>query len=352
MPDATPATTVASDIALKRRGANRSRMADVARLAGVSTSTVSRALRQPEIVSPELRARIDDAIKRLAYVPNLMAGGLATARTRTVGVIVPSIINSFFAGTVEEIAETLSRHGYQLMLGNSSYSLETEEALVSSFLAWSPAAIVLTGRRHSSYTMRLLSEADIPVVEMWDIGERPLDCLVGFSNRAIGWAVARHFIGLGARRLGFIGAALDRDYRAAERGLGFVEAAQVGGLEPATHVPLTERAAASAGSAGFAELLKQRPDVEAVFLSNDMLALGALFECQRRGIKVPGDIRLCGYGDLDFTAESVPTITTVRPPRREIGHSIAELLLERFAGGGEKGRVIDLGFELIARESG
>lgn len=337
----------------RRRGVTaRSRMADVARLAGVSTSTVSRALREPGIVSIELRARIEEAVQRLAYRPNLMAGGLATARSRTVGVIVPSIINSFFAGTVEEMTAPLAAHGYQLMLGNSGYSEETEEALVLSFLSWSPAAIVLTGHHHSRRTLRMLLEADLPVVEMWELAERPLDSAVGFSNRAVGATVARHFVAGGARRLAFVGAALDRDFRAAERGMGFIEAARAVGLEKPVRIAMPERASVKIGGEGVRELLAHAPEVEAAFFSNDALALGALFECQRRGWAVPGRLRLCGFGDLDYAAACVPALTTVRPPREKIGRRIADLLLSRFQGDGEKGTVVDLGFELIVRESG
>lgn len=343
---------VAASERRRRVGTTRSRMADVARLAGVSTSTVSRALRQPGIVSVELRARIDEAVQRLAYRPNLMAGGLATARSRTVGVIVPSIINNFFAATVEELAAPLAGHGYQLMLGNSGYSQETEEALVLSFLSWSPAAIVLTGHRHSRRTLQMLLEADLPVVEMWELGERPLDCAVGFSHRAVGAAVARHFIDRGARRLAFVGAALDRDHRAAERGAGFIEATEAARLESPVRVAMPGRASVRVGGEGLGELMTRAPEVEAAFFSNDALALGALFECQRRGWRVPDKLRLCGFGDLDYAAASVPALTTARPPREEIGRRIAALLLARFQGEGEKGVVADLGFNLIVRESG
>ncbi|HYF56659.1 MAG TPA: LacI family DNA-binding transcriptional regulator [Salinarimonas sp.] len=335
----------------RRRGLNRSRMADVARLAGVSTATVSRALRRPEIVSPELRGRIDEAIRRLAYVPNLMAGGLASARSRTVGVIVPSLINSFFSETVEVMGERLAGAGYQIMLGHSGYSIEREEALVASYLAWSPAAIVLTGRHHSRLTLRRLLEADIPVVEMWEHGERPVDMLVGFSHREVGRAVARHFSERGARRLAFVGAALDRDLRAAERGDGFLAESRASGAQ-AVRIALADRPQVATGGVGLARLVQEHPDVEAAFFSNDVMALGALFECQRRGIAVPGRLRLCGFGDLDFAGVSVPTLTTVRPPRREIGQRIAEGLLARFEGTDPGPAVLDLGFDLIERESG
>ena len=326
-------------------------MADVARLAGVSKSTVSRALSRPEVVSTELRARIDEAVRRLAYVPNLVAGSLATARTRTVGVIVPSIMNSFFAGTVEEMADALGRHGYQIMIGNSGYSEDREEAIVATFLAWSPAAMVVTGRRHSRRCLRLLLDAEIPVVEMWELGERPIDSLVGFSHLDVGRAVAHHLIARGAMRLAFIGAALDRDHRAAERGAGFAEFAQAAGLERPAWTALPDRASMAAGARGLMRLVEEEPAVDAVFFSNDVLALGGLFECGRRGWRVPERLRLCGFGDLDFTSASLPTLTTVRPPRAEIGRRIAELLVGRLGSAGDGSEVLDLGFELIARES-
>jgi len=334
-----------------RQSARRARMADVARLAGVSTSTVSRALSQPASVSAELRRRVEDAVDRLGYLPNLVAGGLASARSRSVGVIVPSLINSFFSATIEEMADGLSAKGYQLMLGNSRYSEEAEEALVTSFLAWSPAAIVLTGSRHSRRTLRMLLDAEIPVIEMWEVIERPLDTAIGFSNKAVGEAIARHFIASGARNLAFIGAALDRDYRSAERGEGFAAAATAAGLPPVARVARPERASTEAGAAALAELMRAYRETEAVFLSNDVLALGALFEARRQGWSVPGRLRLCGFGDLDFATSSLPALTTVRPPRGEIGKRTAELLLKRFAGAAPGELSIDLGFDLIVRES-
>ena len=168
-------------------------MADVARLAGVSMTTVSRALRKPDIVSPEVRSRIDEAIERLSYRRNLVAGALASAHSSTIGVIIPSIINSFFAATIEALEEGMAGSGYQLMLGNTGYSAEAERQLVSSFLAWSPAAMVLTGRRHEGETVRALLTSHIPVFEMWELSDHPIDMIVGFSHRSVGQLVFRHF---------------------------------------------------------------------------------------------------------------------------------------------------------------
>ena len=326
-------------------------MADVARLAGVSTATVSRALRRAEVVSPQLRERVRQAVETLGYVPNPAAGGLAAARTRTVGVVVPSLVNSFFAATLEAMAERLAPRGYQIMLVNSGYSIETEAALVNSLLSWSPAAIVLTGQAHSRATLQRLLEAGIPVVEMWELSENALDSLVGFSHRAVGRLAARHLIERGRRRIAFVGAALDEDRRAAQRAAGFGEVVRESLATEPVVLALQQRASAATGAAALAELLARHPDVDGVACSNDAMALGGLFECQRRGLRVPADVALIGFGDLDFAACSVPTLSTIRPPRREIGIAVAEHLLQRFDDPATGPTTIDVGFALVPRAS-
>jgi LacI family gluconate utilization system Gnt-I transcriptional repressor len=335
----------------ERMGTARSRMADVARLAGVSTATVSRAIRQPEIVSPAVRGRIEAAIERLSYRRNLVAGALASASSNTIGVIIPSLINSFFAATVEALEEELAGSGYQLMLGNSNYSADIEQRLITSFLEWSPAAMVVTGRRHNREAVKTLLDSGIPVIEMWELSDHPLDTIVGFSHRAVAHLVVRHFSERRARRLGFIGAYMDRDYRTVDRHAGFVEAALQAGYAPPAEVRLPERASAVGGARGLAEMMDRHPDVDAIFCSNDIIALGALFEAQRLEIRVPDQLKLCGFGDLEFAAASNPSLTTVRPPRREIGIQIARLLRARLGDAPERGGSFDLGVDLVVRGS-
>jgi len=334
-----------------RRASGRTQMSQVADLAGVSTATVSRVLRNPGVVSEALRTRVTDAVSELGYVPNRMAGGLAAARTHTVGVIVPSLSNSFFAATIEAMAERFEPYGYQIMLGNSGYLIEREEALVSSFLSWSPSAIVLTGQHHSRNTLKRLVNADLPVVEMWELGENPLDSAVGFSHRAAGQAAALHLLARGWRRLGFVGAALGQDRRANQRRAGFLETVAGSSGALAGEHSIAARASVEAGGGAMAALIAAHPDLDAVFFSNDVLMVGALFECQRRGLRVPADVALIGFGDFDFAACSVPTLSTIRPPRSEIGSAVADHLLRRFGHPDVRGETLDLGFELIARES-
>lgn len=326
-------------------------MIDVARLAGVSAATVSRALREPDAVSARMRAQIDAAIERLSYRRNLMAGGLASARSMTIGVIIPSMINAFFSTTIEGMETGLVDSGYQLLIGNSRYGPETEEQLIASLLAWSPAAIVVTGCRHSRGAMRMLLDADIPVVEMWELSDRPIDTVVGFSQRAAGAAAARHLIERGASRLGFIGAMLGSDYRAGDRRAGFMAAADEEGFAPPAEMHVPEQATAVGGAKALSRLIDAHPDVDAVLCSNDVMALGAVFEAHRRGWRIPDRLKLCGFGDMDFAAATEPALTTIRPPRRAIGVKIAEVLRERFAGAEATETVFDLGFELVVRGS-
>ncbi|WP_355660877.1 LacI family DNA-binding transcriptional regulator [Halomonas salifodinae] len=334
-----------------RRSTQRVTMTDVAKLAEVSASTVSLYLRKPDEVSGQLGQRIQDAIDTLGYVPNLMAGALAAARTRVIGVVVPSMVNAIFASTVNTMQKVLGDQGYQLLLGHSDYAEAEEEAVVRTFLSWSPSAMVLTGLNHSRETRRMLSNSDVPVVEMWELGSNPLDTLVGFSHRDVGRAQARHLIEAGCRRIAFIGTRLGVDERAKQRCDGSEEALNdLLGTRHSRVIDCGPGRMAEAASRAFAELLASHPETDGIVFANDMLALGALGEAQRRGIRVPDDIAMIGFGDMDFSNCTLPPLSTIRPPREEIGEAVARCVLQRIQGQPQERR-LDLGFELLPRES-
>ncbi len=328
----------------------RPKMADVARMAGVSVTTVSRSYNEPDAVSEKIRLRIAEAARTLDYVPNVMAGSLAAKRSKAVAVVVPTLNNSVFALMLEELSKVLNRQGYQVMLASSDYSAEREEELVKSLLSWSPAGIVLVGRHHSRGTLRLLVEDGLPVVEVGEYLQGAIDSNIGFSHRDVGRHVARHFANLGVRSLGLALVALPGDHRAADRGAGFRDVAREEGLHLEEFV-LPERASSRGGAAALADLMRRVARPQAIFFSNDMVCLGALFEAGRLGIRVPEDLKLCGYGDFDFAATSSPSLSSIRPPDREIGAQAGLLLLERFRGEGVPVS-INLGFEHIVRASG
>jgi LacI family gluconate utilization system Gnt-I transcriptional repressor len=344
--------------ALAPRGRKRRRrkmqlvtMNEVARVAEVSPSTVSLYLRKPDEVAQSTGQRIAQAIRSLRYVPNLVAGGLAAASSRVVSVIVPSVRNAFFAETVANLQEELAQQGLQLLLGHSEYSLEQEEALVRTTLSWSPAAIVLAGLEHSRTTRQLLMNTEVPVIEIWELGERPVDMAVGFSHREVGSAAARHLQARGCEQLAFLGARMAQDGRARQRSQGFAGAL----AEPASARILDqpEPASPAAGAMLLRRLLAQAPEVDGVVCSNDLVALGVLFECQRRRIAVPDELCVVGFGDLPFAAHCIPPLTTVRPPGGLIGRRVAELIARHLREGAiaRADKVIDTGFELIERDS-
>jgi LacI family gluconate utilization system Gnt-I transcriptional repressor len=335
----------------RRRGTGRTTIEEVAERAEVSTSTVSRVLRRSNPVTEELARRVQAAVDELGYQPNPMARGLAAARGRTVGVIVPSMINSFFAATLEALSLDLQSKGYQTLIGHSAYDPMREEKLIEAFLTWSPAAVVVTGLGHTPRASRALRTLDVPVVEMWETDGPPIGLAVGFSHRDVGRRMTRHLLDRGHRRLAFIGAMMHLDRRAAARCAGFKEELAAAGLAPIDVVALPGRADVGSGSAALDHLLSAHSEIDAVYCSNDVVALGALFAAQRQGLTVPGRLAIAGFGDLDFAACAVPPLTTARPPRHEIGARVAQMLLTTFEGGSPPQPILDLGCELVPRAS-
>lgn len=341
MPDTTP-----DKLQRKRRKMQRVTMDDVARAAGVSSSTVSLYLRKPAAVSERVGARVGEAVARLGYVPNFVAGGLAAAGSRVVSVTVPSLRNAFFSATVTELERLLSAHGLQTLVGHTDYSTSREEELVRAALSWAPAAIVLTGCNHSAGTREMLARTGATVVEMWDLAEAPIGATVGFSHEEVGRVIARHFAAQGYRSAAFAGARLAEDTRAAQRATGFLAEAETLGL-PARLVESGGPATTAAGAALLARLSSD--PVRAVACSNDTVALGFLFEAQRRGLAVPGDLAIAGFGDLEFAAQSVPPLTTIRPPSERIAAAVAEFILGEAAPDAPRAR--DTGYTFVARDS-
>jgi LacI family gluconate utilization system Gnt-I transcriptional repressor len=323
-------------------------MEDVARAAGVSMVTVSRALNAPDKLAPATLAAVRAAVERLRYVHNLAAGSLASRRSRIVAAIVPTVASSIFSDTVDGLARALAPHRYQMLLGQSQYRPEIEADLIAAFLGRRVDGLLLIGARHARGVRATLQRAGIPVVETWDLSPRPIDMLVGFSNRDAGRAAAAHLLDKGYRTLGFIGG---DDDRSAARLEGFRTHAQERGV---AHVVASQVPAPSSvldGVAACCDLLRSSRPPRAVFCSNDMLAAGALFECQRHRIAVPGELALMGFADLPIAAALEPALTTVQVRAAAMGQRAGELLLRRLAGEPEPVRIVDLGFSVVERAS-
>lgn len=320
---------------------------DVAKLAGVSPITVSRALNTPALVTPDTLERVRAVVARTGYVPNFLAGSLRSRRSRIIAAVVPQITNSMFVDTIQELSERLRAEGYQVLLGLSSYE-QREDELIAGILGRRPEGIYLTGVTHSPDTRRQLIASRIPVVEAWDLTPSPIDMLVGFSHEKAGAAMARHLLAKGYREIGLV---WGNDHRADVRRHGFVEALAGGGIaDPPTRLePAPGRF--QHGREGFAQLVAGGARVRAVACSSDILAQGVIAEAQARGIRIPQDLAVIGFGDFDFAAHTSPALTTVAIEKAAIGRLAAQALVARIQGHEPAARIVDVGFRLIERAS-
>ena len=323
------------------------KLSDVAAAAGVAPMTVSRVINSPERVAEATAERVRDVIARLGYVPNLVAGGLSSRRSRMIAAIVPTIAHPMFAELVGSFTETLHAAGYQVMLSLSGYMPGREDELVRGLLGRRPDGIVLTGVTHSAVTRQVLAEAGIPVVEVFDAG-RPIDMLVGFDHAEVGAAVAGYFRARGHERFAMFAAS---DARALERRRGFIEqVATFGGrliADPVLPAPSTIMAGREAVRA-LVPILGERT---ALFCSSDLLAFGAIVEARQHGISVPERLAVCGFGDFELGAASEPTFTTVTVEAARIGRDAAAMMLARLCG--HVGiRRVDAQFRIVERASG
>lgn len=313
-------------------------LAQVAAHAGVSPITVSRVVRLPALVAIPTRERVEAAMRALGYVPNMVAGSLASARTSSVGVLVPTVANAIFADTIQGISDSLEPLGYAVFLAQSRYDAAREDKMLAALLSRRPEALIMVGSPATEAGARMLRRARIPVVETWDLPANPIDAVAGFDNTAAGAAVAEHFVATGRRRLGFIGG---DDPRATRRWRGFEQAALAAGLEPPKRLIHARNAGAGVAAATG---LQGR---DAVFVANDALAIGLLMGFRQLGRPVPGEIAVVGLGDLETGRLISPGLSTVRIDGEAIGRTAGELTLSRHGP-----RQIDMGFELIVRETG
>jgi LacI family gluconate utilization system Gnt-I transcriptional repressor len=308
-------------------------MSDVARKAGVSTMTVSRALRDGASVAHDTREKIRKAVDELGYVLDQSAGSLSSKRTGFVAVLVPSINNSNFADTARGLTDALRGSGLQLLLGYTDYSIEKEEELIESMLRRRPEAIVVTGGKHTERGRKLLENAAIPVIEIWDLPPNPVRHVVGFSNAQAAGALVNYLYLKGYRKIGFIGGTSNRDTRGADRRLGYERAMAALGLDDTRIMSFgTPPISMKQGGEALARLVEQWPDVEAAICVSDLSAFGALAECQRRNWPVPERIAIAGFGDFEISSCSCPTITTVGVNCHDIGKHSGELLLRAIEG--------------------
>ncbi|MDO9396545.1 MAG: LacI family DNA-binding transcriptional regulator [Herbiconiux sp.] len=336
-----------------RRSTNTVTLEDVARHAQVSPQTVSRSIRTPELVSEFTLERVLASIASTGYVPNLAASNLASNRSMTVAAIIPAISASVFADALHGLDEVLSPAGYQLFIGSTDYRPAHEEELVRAFLGRRPDGIFIVGTAHSPNTSHLLRESRVPVVEAWDLAENPIDSQVGFSNEAAIRALVEFAVSRGYTQPTFAGSFQTGDFRALARRASFERAVRE--LLPGTPVRVVDSGTATVdfetGRRLLDETLATHPSTDVLMFASDVFAAGAVLECARRGISLPSDLAITGFGDFEIGRHLVPTLTTVAVPNRQIGTSAGELLLARMEHRAVGEASIDLGFSVVARES-
>ncbi|OWV29425.1 GntR family transcriptional regulator [Halomonas campaniensis] len=330
--------------ARQRRSSDQVTLSQVAQAAGVSPITASRALNSPDKVSDSARLSVLQAVEKLGYVPNLVAGSLASSRSRLIAVIVPSLINSVFVEVIKGLQETLGAEGYQILLGNTDYDLDREYQLVRTFLGWSCSALVTAGLRHNKACHTLLANWDHPIMEVMELG-KGMDLNVGLDHVAAGRCMAGHLIDKGYRHIVYVGARLSQDYRASMRFDGHKAVLKEKGID-APLLELDTLGSLQAGAEGLAQVLAQYPHTQAIHFANDDLAAGALLAAQRQGLNVPGDIAIAGFNGLPLGQHVTPQLTTILSPREEMGRLAAKELIRRLSGKNVYRRQHDVGFTL------
>jgi LacI family transcriptional regulator, gluconate utilization system Gnt-I transcriptional repressor len=329
-------------------------MADVARHAGVSAMTVSRALRKGSQVSEPTRKKILNSVNDLGYVLDQAAGSLSSRKTGFIAALVPSINNSNFADTARGITDQLEDAGLQLLLGYTDYDEEKEERLIETMLRRRPEGIILTGGMHTGKARRMLRSAGIPVVETWDVPAEPIDQVVGFSNEEAMRLLIKTMAARGYRKFGYIGGTTMRDSRGEQRRAGFVRAIEELSLPPGRIVSFgIPPISIEQGGQAIVALLERWPGTELVACVSDLSAFGALMECKRRGLAVPEDIAITGFGDYEVGAYSQPRITTVNVDCYGIGRQAATRITDLIHRPlvGRHDEIILTSFRVVERES-
>jgi len=326
-------------------------MKDVARLAGVSTMTVSRAMRSPDSVSPHVLANVQSAITRSGYVPNRIAASLSSNRTAVVALIVPSLRNALYAEMIKGISDVLTRNNLHLMISDSGFDLTEEETLVSEYVAQRVCGIVLHNTKHTQRTTDMLRASATACVETGNLVTNPIDMVVSYSNYAAGKAMAEHLLLLGYRTFAFASLAVATSDRLRQRRNGFLTGLRKASISIDPALILEVDAGLESGARALGRIVDTNPAVDAIFFAGDVLAAGAIFECHRRGLEVPSRIAIAASDDNDLMQNIVPPLTTVAFPRYEIGVRSAEAIVARTKGLDAGLSTVDLGFTVIQRGS-
>jgi len=322
-------------------------LSEVARAAGVSKMTASRVLRDDGGYSEQTRDKVMQKVDELGYLPNRLATVFKGDSTSTfVGVSIPDLGNEVFSQVLEGIDRKLGSLGHQTVLGLTQHTQEAEEDWIKTVLSWQPAGLILTGRYHSARAVEMLRASGLPIVEIWDLNSSPLDMSAGINHFDSGFDMGRYLIGAGYRSLGYVGTSHDTASAATTRLNGFCRAVEGGGGTVAKQLCLHDTATYYTGYYGTEQLLAAGYPVDCIFYQNDAMAFGGLQFVQSRGLSVPQDIGIAGWGDLPIASVLPTRLTSVHVPHLRLGQVAAQMMLSRLQGEPVE-PFQDVGFKLI-----
>lgn len=305
---------------------------DVSAASGVSEMTVSRVLRGRGDVSATTRDRVLAAARELGYVPNQIAGSLASQQVNLVAVIIPSLSNMVFPEVMTGINQILEDTPLQPVVGVTDYTPDKEERVLYEMLSWRPSGVIIAGLEHSDASRAMMENAGIPVVEIMDTDGRPVDSMVGISHRAAGRDMAKAIWKQGYRRIGFMGTKMPRDHRARKRFEGLTEYLAKQGVEIEERDFYSGGSALAKGREMTATMLERNPDLDFLYYSNDMIGAGGLLYLLEQGIDVPGQIGLAGFNGVELLDGLPRQLATMDAMRIEIGRTAAEIIRDRASG--------------------
>ena len=325
---------------------------DVSEASGVSEMTVSRVLRGRGDVSATTREKVLKAAKELGYVPNKIAGALASQRVNLIAVIIPSMSNMVFPEVLTGINEALEDSEFQAVVGVTSYLPEKEEKVLFQMLSWRPSGVIIAGLEHTHVSRQMMMASGIPVVEIMDIDGTPVDCVVGISHRRAGRKMAEAITKAGYKRIGFLGTKMPLDHRARKRFEGFTESLAKSSIEIADHEFYSGGSGLTKGRDMTREMLERNPDLDFLYYSNDMISAGGLLYLLEQGANIPDEIGLAGFNGVELLKGLPIELATMDACRKEIGYKAAEIIRSRLDGSFKQSdKIVELSPTLNAGET-
>lgn len=312
---------------------------DIAQRVGVTKMTVSRYLRTPDKVAKETGEKIKLALDELGYVPSLAPTMMTNSATHTIGLAVSSFSNLLFSDLIEGVEERAKEYGYDVLISHTSYLADEEERKVSQLLSYQIDAMILCDSIHTASTVRRLKTAGIPVVEVMSLLPDPIDINIGYDHVKSSYASIKALIASGRKNIAYLRARLDS--RTIDRQEGYEIACDEAGLQPYVYGS-NVRSNFTRGAAMMRQAVQDIPNLDAVFCTNDDVAIGAMIACSEMGIKIPEQISVLGYNGLNIGATTIPKLNSVVTARKDMGCLAVDKIIKRLKGESTSNPIVEL----------